>query len=250
MRRSPPPRVLRNSPFLFRTSIDHDIIVPSLTDEDGRRTAPSSASHKFRFVPKGLRISGPDSDKARLKLRVFCREPAVVGKEGHFFSIVADRKYLLAGGFGPAPTSVASGSRAALFWEPAPFFRNALLRGSALRRGRDFFRRPAYATDFPVRAAAVFFPRSSLIRPRRLSAVSAAAILRRPSHPPVPRRIPPLLRQPAQTPFLLTGSRRPASILLCSRSLPLPPETGNHVAAAFRCTSIYSAGRRAPGATS
>src|SRR5215469_11691319 len=104
MRRPPPPRVLRNSPFLFRTSIDHDIIgrrrpeggvVPSLPDEDGRRTAPSSASHKLRFVPKGLRISGPDSDKARLKLRVF--EPAVVGKEGHFFSIVADRKYLLAG---------------------------------------------------------------------------------------------------------------------------------------------------------
>ena len=49
MRRPPPPRVLRNSPSLFRTSIDHDIIgrrrpeggvVPSLPDEDGRRTAP------------------------------------------------------------------------------------------------------------------------------------------------------------------------------------------------------------------
>src|SRR6516225_9825954 len=49
MRRPPPPRVLRNSPSLFRTSIDHDIIgrrrreggvVPSLADENGRRTAP------------------------------------------------------------------------------------------------------------------------------------------------------------------------------------------------------------------
>jgi len=64
----------------------------------GEGQHPSSASQKLRFVPKGLRISGPDADKARLKLRVFCREPAVVGKEGQFFSIVADRKYLLAGG--------------------------------------------------------------------------------------------------------------------------------------------------------
>ena|SRR5215469_14292044 len=71
MRRPPQPRVLRSSPSLFRTSIDHDIIgrrrpeggvVPSLPDEDGRTTAPlereSQASARFQKAsgfPAGTR---------------------------------------------------------------------------------------------------------------------------------------------------------------------------------------------------
>ena len=81
----------------------------------GEGQHPSSASQKLRFVPKGLRISGPDADKARLKLRVFCREPAVVGKEGQFFRLWPIENIFWREGFGPAPTSLASGSRAALF---------------------------------------------------------------------------------------------------------------------------------------
>src|SRR5215469_7871388 len=124
----------------------------------GERQHPSSASYKLRLVPKGLRISDSDSDKARFKLRVFFRESAGVGKEGQFFRLWPTENIFWER-FGPTPTSVASGSRVALFWEPAPFFRNVRLRGSALHSGWDFFRRPADANDFPVRAAAVFFPR-------------------------------------------------------------------------------------------
>ena len=63
----------------------------------GEGQHPSSASHELRLVPTDLRISDSDSDKARLK---FESSAGTCGrrKEGQFFSIVADRKYLLAGG--------------------------------------------------------------------------------------------------------------------------------------------------------
>src|SRR5215469_3277271 len=104
MRRPPQPSVLRNSPSLFRTSIDHDTIgrrrpeggvVPSLPDEDGRTTAPLE-----RELQASARSQRPQDFRLGLgqsSIQVARLLPGICGRRerGPIFSLVADRKYLL-----------------------------------------------------------------------------------------------------------------------------------------------------------
>src|SRR5215831_16453911 len=123
MRRPPPPRVLRNSPSLFRTSIDHDIIgsrpaggvVPGLPDEDGRRTAPLERESQASLGSQRPQVPA----RTRTKLGSSCESSAgnlrSSGKRANFFRLWPTENIFWREGFGPAPTSLASGSRAALF---------------------------------------------------------------------------------------------------------------------------------------
>lgn len=94
MRRPPPPRVLRNSPSLFRTSIDHDIIgrrrpeggvVPGLPDEDGRRAAPLERESQASLGSQRPQVPA----RTRTKLGSSCESSAgnlrSSGKRASFF---------------------------------------------------------------------------------------------------------------------------------------------------------------------